>query len=215
MDVVVRGRHLEVSDRFREHVTGKLSRADRFGLTVDTIDVEVTQEPNPRQADRAFKVEITCRGVGPVVRAEAYAQDKYAALDAAHARLEEQLRRAADKRRSRRHARVVLAPEGVALADLAGLTGSGSNGSDAGSEGEPVVAGDERDGTVWEEGPLVVRLKEHVTEPMSVGQAVDSMELVGHDFYLFREEETGNPAVVYRRRGYTYGLIRLDSGAAE
>lgn len=209
MDVVVRGRHLEVSDRFREHVTGKLSRADRFGLTVDTIDVEVTQEPNPRQADRAFKVEITCRGTGPVVRAEAYAQDKYAALDAAHARLEEQLRRAADKRRSRRHDRVVLRPEGAALSDLTGVAGSGSNGS------QPDAAGEAEDGTVWEEGPLVVRLKEHVTEPMSVGQAVNSMELVGHDFYLFREEETGNPAVVYRRRGYTYGLIRLDSGAAE
>ena len=69
------------------------------------------------------------------------------------------------------------------------------------------------DGTVWEEGPIVVRLKEHVAEPMTVGAAVEAMELVGHDFYLFREDPGGAPAVVYRRRGFTYGLIRLDGGS--
>jgi Sigma 54 modulation/S30EA ribosomal protein C terminus len=108
---------------------------------------------------------------------------------------------------------VVLQPTVAVLTGPADPAAEGSDG--AGSASDQDAEGGPDDGTVWEEGPLVVRLKEHVTEPMSVGQAVDSMELVGHDFYLFREVETGAPAVVYRRRGYTYGLIRLDSGGAQ
>ena len=199
MDIVVRGRHLDVSERFRTHVTGKLSKADRFGLPINHIDVEVSYEPNPRLADRAYEVEFTCRGAGPVIRAEAHAQDKYAATDVALARLEERLRRVSDKRRTRRVEKVLVVPaaEAPPVAEEA--------------EEEPVDEGD--DGTVWEEGPIVVRLKEHVAEPMTVGQAVEAMELVGHDFYLFREHDSGVPAVVYRRRGFDYGLIRLEGGA--
>jgi ribosomal subunit interface protein len=202
VDIVVRGRHLDVSERFRTHVVGKLSRADRFGLPINHIDVEVSYEPNPRQADRAFEVELTCRGTGPVIRAEAHAQDKYAATDVALARLEERLRRASDKRRARRAEKVVVVP----AAELE-PTAAPSAQEPA---GEPELPDD---GTVWEEGPIVVRLKQHVTQPMTVGQAVESMELVGHDFYLFHDIESGAPAVVYRRRGFDYGLIRLDGGA--
>jgi ribosomal subunit interface protein len=197
VDIVVRGRHLDVSERFRTHVVGKLSKADRFGLPISHIDVEVSYEPNPRQADRAFEVELTCLGAGPLIRAEAHAQDKYAATDVALARLEERLRRASDKRRTRRTEKVVVVP-------------AAQPAPTAEQHPEPEAADD--DGTVWEQGPIVVRLKEHVAAPMTVGQAVEAMELVGHDFYLFREEESGAPAVVYRRRGFNYGLIRLEGG---
>jgi ribosomal subunit interface protein len=196
VDIVVRGRHLDVSERFRTHVTNKLSKADRFGLPIDHIDVEVSYEPNPRQADRAFEVELTCVGTGQVIRAEAHAQDKYAATDVALDRLEQRLRRAADKRRSRRTEKVLVVPSGALLAE------------ESVEESEPEEDAD--DGTVWEEGPIVVRLKEHVAVPMSVAEAVDSMELVGHDFYLFRDVESGAPSVLYRRRGFNYGLIRLE-----
>jgi ribosomal subunit interface protein len=204
VDIIVRGRHLDVSDRFRNHVVDKLDRADRFGLPITNIDVEISHEQNPRQADRAYEVELTCRGGGPVIRAEAASSDKYSALDLAWGRLEERLRRAADKRRNRRHQRIVLVPQETAVLP-------------------PVVAEEEveveveldsvallDDGTVWAEGPIEVRLKEHDAAPMSVAQAVEAMELVGHDFYLFHELETGAPAVIYRRRGFSYGLIRLD-----
>ena len=198
MDIVVRGRHVDVSERFREHVTGKLSRIDRFGLPIKHIDVEVSHQPNPRQADRAYEVELTCLGTGPVIRAEAYAQDKYGATDVALARLEERLRRASDKRRAHRADKVVVVP----AADLPAPTEPAAAESD---EAEPPD-----DGTVWESGPIVVRLKEYSATPMSVGQAVESMELVDHDFYLFRDVDSGAPSVVYRRRGYSYGLLRLD-----
>jgi ribosomal subunit interface protein len=202
VDIVVRGRHLDVSERFRQHVTGKLSKADRFGLPISHIDVEVSHEPNPRQADRAFEVELTCLGTGQVIRAEAHAQDKYAATDVALARLEERLRRASDKRRNRRTDKVVMVTAGSGAMPEAPV-----EQPDTGDEAEEAD-----DGTVWEEGPIVVRLKEHVAEPMTVAQAVESMELVGHDFYLFRDIESGAPSVVYHRRGFNYGLIRLEGG---
>ena len=196
MDIVVRGRHLDVSDRFREHVAGKVGKVDRFGLPIAHVDVEVSYEPNPRQADRAYEVELTCRGTGPVVRAEAHAPDKYAATDIALARLEERLRRAADRKRNRRAEKVVVVPAAQVAPESI----------------EPTVDVEPDDGTVWEEGPIVVRLKEHVAQPMTVAQAVESLELVGHDFYLFRDSESGAPSVVYHRRGYNYGLLRLEGG---
>jgi len=199
VDIVVRGRHLDVSDRFRSHVTGKLSKADRFGLPISHIDVEVSYEPNPRQADRAFEVELTCVGTGPVIRAEAHAQDKYAATDVALARLEERLRRASDKRSKHRAEKVLVVP-------------SGGTAPAEEPAAEPEGADEHDDGTVWEEGPIVVRLKEHVAKPMTVAQAVESMELVGHDFYLFHDLDSGSPSVLYRRRGFDYGLIRLEGG---
>jgi ribosomal subunit interface protein len=196
VDIVVRGRHLDVSDRFREHVAGKVGKVDRFGLPISHVDVEVSFEPNPRQADRAYEVELTCRGTGPVIRAEAHAPDKYAATDLALARLEERLRRAADRKRTRRVEKVVVVP----AADVV------HESIEATADAEP------DDGTVWEEGPIVVRLKEHVSQPMTVAQAVESLELVGHDFYLFRDSDSGAPSVVYHRRGYNYGLLRLEGG---
>ena len=200
MDIVVRGRHLDVSDRFREHVVGKVARVDRFGLPIANVDVEVSYEPNPRQSDRAFEVELTCRGTGPVIRAEAHAQDKYAATDIALARLEERLRRAADRKRNRRASKVTVVAAGQALPLPEAR-------EEAASEADSVD-----EGTVWAEGPIVVRLKEHTAEPMTVAQAVESLELVGHDFYLFRDSESGAPSVLYHRRGYNYGLLRLEGG---
>jgi Sigma 54 modulation/S30EA ribosomal protein C terminus len=59
------------------------------------------------------------------------------------------------------------------------------------------------------DGPLVVRQKVHAAAPMTIDQALFEMELVGHDFYLFRDKESGCSSVVYRRCGYRYGVIRL------
>jgi ribosomal subunit interface protein len=197
VDIVVRGRHLDVSDRFREHVAGKVGKVDRFGLPITHVDVEISFEPNPRLTDRAYEVELTCHGSGPVIRAEAHAPDKYAATDIALARLEERLRRAADRKRTRRVEKVVVVPAAEVLPESI----------------EPAAEAEPDDGTVWEEGPIVVRLKEHVSQPMTVAQAVESMELVGHDFYLFRDRDSGSPSVVYHRRGYNYGLLRLEGGS--
>jgi ribosomal subunit interface protein len=194
VDIVVRGRHLDLSQRFREHVSGKFDRVDRFGVGLSRIDVEVSKESNPRLADRAFEVELTCLGRGPVIRAEAHADDKYAALDVAYGRLEERLRRAAERRRARHKKGGVppVSPDEVAVVD--------DTNTDV-----VVVDAD----VVYEDGPVVVREKTHSSAPMSVPDALHAMELVGHDFFLFLDVDTEAPTVVYKRRGYDYGLLRL------
>jgi ribosomal subunit interface protein len=199
-EIVVHGRHVEVSRRFREHVHSKLERIDKFGIPLFRVDVEVSKESNPRLADRAFEVELTTRANGSVIRAEAAASDKYAALDIAYGRLEQRLRRAADKNRFHRHgADAVRSPRAAGFDNL----------ETPKVETEQASADEDVDDTVWEHGPLVVREKSHETVPMSVEQAVTEMEMVGHDFFLFIDESSGDPAVVYRRRGFDYGLIRV------
>lgn len=199
-EIVVHGRHIEVSRRFREHVHNKLERIDKFGIPLRRVDVEVSKESNPRLADRAFEVELTTRANGSVIRAEAAASDKYAALDIAYGRLEQRLRRAADKTRYHRHgAEATRSPRATGFDNL----------EIPAAEVEDVVEEEVDADTVWEHGPLVVREKTHETSPMSVEQAVTAMEMVGHDFFLFIDQDTDAPAVVYRRRGFDYGLIRV------
>jgi ribosomal subunit interface protein len=204
VDIVVKSRHCEVSDRFRSHVEEKLARLEKHDHRVMRVEVEVDKERNPRQHDRAVRVELTAFSKGPVIRAEAAAQDKMGALDLAVDRMAAQMRRAADRRRVHRgqHAPVSV---GQAMAGVEPVL----NGTSAEStEGE----NERRIGpiTVMGDGPLVVREKSHQAEPMTLDQALYEMELVGHDFFLFVDKESERPSVVYRRRGYDYGVISLD-----
>src|SRR3712207_7015672 len=83
MEIVVRGRNVEVPEHYRQHVEDKVGQSDRFDgkLKILRIDVELFHEKNPRQSGKCQRVEITLRGKGPVIRAEAAAPDFYAALD--------------------------------------------------------------------------------------------------------------------------------------
>ena len=102
MDIVLNSRHCELTDRFRSHVAEKLARLEKHDHRVIRVEVEVDKERNPRQADRAVRVELTAFTKGPVVRAEAAAEDKLAALDLALDRMAAQMRRASDRRRVHR-----------------------------------------------------------------------------------------------------------------
>ncbi|AZS90016.1 ribosome-associated translation inhibitor RaiA [Streptomyces griseoviridis] len=212
VDIVVKGRKTEVPERFRKHVAEKLKleKIQKLDGKVISLDVEVSKEPNPRQADRCDRVEITLRSRGPVIRAEAAANDPYAALDLAAEKLDARLRKQHDKRFSRRGARRIPAAE-VAdhVPDAATLDINGDPVHDDEPDGVPTrkigsleVKGD---------GPLIVREKTHVASPMSLDQALYEMELVGHDFYLFVDSETKEPSVVYRRHAYDYGVIHLST----
>jgi ribosomal subunit interface protein len=199
MDVVVTGRHCELSDRFRSHVTEKLSRLEKHDHRIIRVQVEVEQERNPRQADRAVRVELTAFSKGPVIRAEAAAEEKMGALDLALDKMAAQMRRAADRRREHKH-------KHDRVADLLDA------GLDAGPAADDSVDTVRQVGpiTVTGEGPLVVREKTHAATAMTLDQALYEMELVGHDFYLYVDKDTERPCVVYRRRGYDYGVISLD-----
>jgi ribosomal subunit interface protein len=206
MEIVVKGRHIEVSDRFREHVFEKLSRLERYDHRSQRVDVEVTIEKNPRQADKAARIELTLHSRGPVVRAEANAADKLAALDRALDKLEARLRKSADRRRIHHGNHNPMSLHEAAAQPLEDLDGVATTTAveDDGlirKVGPLEVMGD---------GPLVVREKAFKASPMSLDQALYEMELVGHDFYLFIDEANRAPSVVYRRRGYDYGVIRLE-----
>jgi ribosomal subunit interface protein len=199
VDIVVSGRHCEVSDRFRAHVEEKLARLEKHDHRLIRVEVQVEKEQ--AKPDKAVRVELTAKSRGPVVRAEAAAEDKMAALDLALDKMTAQMRRAADRRKVHRGQR---APQSVqqALANVPAV--EDDDETDGGAierkVGPVTVTGD---------GPLVVREKEHEATPITLEQALYEMELVGHDFYLFVDKDTDRPSVVYRRRGYDYGVISL------
>ncbi|MFD4530180.1 ribosome hibernation-promoting factor, HPF/YfiA family [Streptomyces sp. NPDC058470] len=212
MDIVVKGRKTEVPERFRKHVAEKLKleKIQKLDGKVISLDVEVSKEPNPRQADRCDRVEITLRSRGPVIRAEASASDPYAALDLAADKLEARLRKQHDKRYTRRGTgRISAAEVADRVPDAATLNGDGSIVHDEEPDSVPTRKVGPLE--VMGEGPLVVREKSHVAAPMSLDQALYEMELVGHDFYLFVDSETKEPSVVYRRHAYDYGVIHLNT----
>ncbi|MER5176771.1 ribosome-associated translation inhibitor RaiA [Streptomyces sp. NPDC002896] len=213
MDIVVKGRKTEVPERFRKHVAEKLKleKIQKLDGKVISLDVEVSKEPNPRQADRSDRVEITLRTRGPVIRAEAAASDPYAALDMAADKLEARLRKQHDKRHTRRGTgRLSAAEVADQVPGAATLNGDGTLvREEEESDGVPTKKMGSLE--VKGEGPLVVREKTHVAAPMTLDQALYEMELVGHDFYLFVDSETKEPSVVYRRHAYDYGVIHLST----
>ena len=236
MEIVFKSRRTGVQERFRQQAEVKLAKIEKLDQKVIRIDVEISKERNPRQSGRRERVELTVRHRGPAIRAEAAADDRYAALDLALAKLESRVRRANDRRNARNcdHTSLRLMapadgsplPTGPLTADeRPAVTGAdGADGADAwdgpaGADGHgdnsagSVEAADrvvpiEMDG----DGPLVVREKFHPARPMTIDQALLEMELVGHDFFLFRDSGCDKPSVVYRRRGYDYGVIRLLEG---
>ncbi|MCL2781006.1 MAG: ribosome-associated translation inhibitor RaiA [Actinomycetia bacterium] len=219
-EIVVRGRNVDVPDHFRSLVEQRLARLERYDGKIIRTDVELNYERNPRQNETAARVEVTCHTRGPVVRSEASAADFYRALELAADKLERRLRQAAGRRRARRTRRAPM----PATAPLVEVSTDGRLFAEPDRPPEPAVADaaaelnshaehdpdepDEPD--EGEQGPgRIVRVKEHPGTPMTVDEALFEMELVGHDFYLFADSETGRPSVVYRRHAYDYGLLRM------
>ncbi len=200
MDIVVKGRNVEVPDHFREHVADKLALSERLDSRVIRLDVELSHEKNPRQSDRCQRVEITCYSKGPVIRAEACAADFQSALDACTLKLEARLRKAHDRRRVH-HGRHTPASVAEATAGLPGDLPVERPDATVTVLDAP-AATDDTD-------QLIVRDKTHRAAPMSTADALHEMELVGHDFYLYTDAANGLPSVVYRRHGYDYGVLRL------
>jgi ribosomal subunit interface protein len=202
LDIVVKGRNVEVPEHFRTHVQEKMALSERLDPRVYHVDVELFHEKNPRQSSQCQRIEITVRGKGPVIRAEACGETFYASLDAAVLKLEARLRKSHDRRRVHHGLRTPASAAEFAAAIA-------SNGS-----GDLAVLDDTQAGSAGPDDTetLIVRDKVHQAIPMTTPEALHEMELVGHDFFLFSCKETGLPSVVYRRHGYDYGVIRLAAG---
>jgi ribosomal subunit interface protein len=261
MEITFKGRHTTVPERFRRHATAKLAKLEKLDQKAMRVDVEVSTERNPRQSDHSERVELTIRSRGPAIRAEAAADDRYAALDLAFAKLEARLRRVAERRKGRRGDTSVRSVEvqSAVAASPRGAQGQGNGTAGGTEEGELAAAilappatrgrkarmnGRGRPETVIAlpatpeddayaiggyqdeaeaeaavsglvpiqmegDGPLVVREKFHASHPMTIDQALLEMELVGHDFFAYHDSQCGKFSVVYRRRGWDYGVIRL------
>ncbi|GAB3448185.1 ribosome-associated translation inhibitor RaiA [Streptomonospora sediminis] len=225
MDIIVKGRRTSVSDKFRQHVENKLDKLSKWEKKGMSVDVEVSKERNPKLADMRERVELTIRSTGPVIRSEASADDRYNALDQAIDRIEARLRKVADRNKVRKGNRAPVSVA-AATADLANGTADAPGGGGAiGPTAVPAPAAnpDEFDGGAVDDqfsdeyveldtqgnGPVIVREKFHSAKPMTIDQALMEMELVGHDFYLFHDEDRDAPSVVYRRKGFNYGVLRL------
>lgn len=206
MEIVVTGRHVQIPDRFREQLEERLTRVPTLVPKVTRVDVVVTNE---RVSKGSQRVEITCRAKGPVIRAEACHDDKFVALDAALDKLLERLRRSNDKRRVSRGRRM---PESVGQATARVATPRSNGQATVAAEGEGDADLD-RFGAVGN-SPIEVREKVHTAAPMTLEDALNQMELVGHDFFLYHDKDTDQPSVVYRRRGWSYGVIHLATEAA-
>lgn len=211
MEVTVTGRKKDVSERFRRHLEEKLSKIPQLAPRVRRVDVVLTSEANPRLVKEAERCEITCYVARTVVRAEAAAGDDYAALDLAMSKLSERLRRMGDKRRvshSGKH-RLPSVSEATFGLPTDPLEPAAEKEAPAPSSEDALHADLDTKGN----SPIEVRVKVHPSSPMTVGQALSRMELVGHAFFLFHDIDTDQPSVVYRRRGWSYGVLRLDLDA--
>jgi ribosome-associated translation inhibitor RaiA len=205
MDIIFKGRRTDVQERFRSYASAKLSRITKLAHKAIRVDVEVSaaldralaklEERLRRSGDRRKSARHGAPSAGrtPGSRSAAAASDLAAG-------------------------RAVPSYAEASLWDL-GAPGLSGNGAEPGRPAQRAEPADDDDlaeeaaGVVpiqmEGDGPVVVREKYHTAAPVSVDQALFEMELVGHDFYLFRDEQCGLPSVVYRRHGYQYGLIRL------
>lgn len=226
MDIEIVGRHTKVSDEVQQKILDKLQKVERLAPKATRIEVHVVHERNSRLASDRERIEITVYDHN-VIRVEAAADDRLVALDAASLRLNERLRKQHDRRIQRQQNKTPL--HAVPVTDIdATFDKPLGDGALQASDSEDQVTSVES----WEgapEGstrevpidgtPIVIRSKTHEGAPMSVTEAIDQMELVGHDFFLFHDVESGLASAVYRRRGWTYGVIHLEvaeaSSAAE
>jgi ribosomal subunit interface protein len=212
MEVSIKGLGLGITDRFREYATEKSEKVARFAERALVFEVKVSRHNEKNGASGDDRVELTLIGPGPLVRAEAVGADKYIAFDLAMDKLMERIRRAKDRmkvHKSGKRRPVSLreaSGDGFKVVDITPadpevlekvLTGA-----------IPIVDAAEDAEEEW--SPVVIRKKVFPAVPMTVDDALYRMELVGHDFYLFIDAETDRPSVVYRRKGWDYGVIGLD-----
>lgn len=185
MDVRINALNMTVGDRLHDYVqkkTGKLSR-----LLPDTAEaeVELRANPNARSAEDRQVVQMTIRNRGTILRAEERSADIFASVDMVVEKIHRQIERYRGKRLDRRRS--------------------------GGGEGHLIEDADQYDDDMYDDeapGPRVARTKRFPMMPMAIEEAIEQMELLGHDFYVFFNAEEEALNVLYRRRDGDYGLLQ-------
>lgn len=175
MEVRLHARNTSVDDQFRDAVIDKIGRAGKVFDGLGDVDVELTEERNPRLQDGRYRLEVTAAANGRIVRITSDASTPEAALDEAADRFTRQLRRLKERL----------------------ITRNRKGAAKAAAEARSSVP----------EESEIVRVKQFVLKPMTVEEAALQMELLGHDFFFFRNVSSDEYNVLYRRRDGRLGLI--------
>lgn len=216
MDITFGAKGADITDRFRAYAEEKLAKVTQLLPRATALDVRLTRHADPHVAIAGGRVEITVHAPGSIIRAESDGPDKYMAFDSAFHRIMERARRAHDKRHDHSARRRTPLREAAAAGfEQVAITPADPAIVEAVTTGSLPIITDEQRETESDWSPVVIREKRFPAKRMSVRDAVDQMELVGHPFYLFVDEATDETAVVYRRKGWSYGVISLDRDAAE
>ena len=202
MEITVSSRHTEVSDLLRESTVEKIGRLGRFLEGMDRAEVHFSEEHTRRVADKEV-CEVTLVGHGHRVRCKVAAPDGFAAVDLAVEKLEHQLHKLKTKllkvkRNHEGHRR-------GAERSVRPLDDDDLGGEDLAGDGLRTAVLDGRDGDGF--SPRIVKTKTFQTKPMTPQEAALQMDLLGHDFFLFVNRESGSAAVLYRRHDGHFGLI--------
>jgi ribosomal subunit interface protein len=213
MEITLLTHDVTLPDRFRDYVNEKADRALALAERASTFQVKVSRENSSRGGPSLDVVELTVMGRGPVIRAEAQSEDKYRAFDEALDHLVTRLRRAKDRRaphRGRHGQKGVaeLSADGFSDIDVTPATVEVLRRVETGTI--PTIDIDDEAPEELGQSPVVIRRKVFPAEVLSAEEAVDKMELVGHDFFLFIDSDSKLPSVVYRRKGWRYGVIALE-----
>ena len=212
MDITLLTHDVTLPERFRDHVNERADKVVALSERAQTFQVKVSRENSSRGGPSLDVVELTVIGRGPVIRAEARSEDKYRAFDEALDHLIKRLRRAKDKRsphhgRARQKSVQEMSAQGFSSIDVTPASVEVLRRVETGTI---AVVDTDEDETVDEaSSPVVIRQKTFSPEVLSPEEAVDLMELVGHDFFLYLDATTQQPSVVYRRKGWQYGVITL------
>ena len=217
MEIVVTGRRIQIKQRFRDVIDSKMNRVTAIAPDAQRVTIVVTHEGNPRQADTAKRVEITVYAGRTVVRAEASSSDEYSALDLALDKLTLRLRRSRDRRKDHRRGYSSEVPVDLGMAEEPAVTPQELEepALEPTNSTDEAVAGDLGPGESVEvqvgDTPVTIRRKLHIAEPMTIDEAINQMELIGHDFFLFVNIDTKRPSVIYHRHGWSYGVFEIDT----
>jgi putative sigma-54 modulation protein len=186
MKVMVHGRNVDVTDYVKEYVTKKVGKLERYLPQIGEVRAELTQNMT-RSADDRFTSQITIWTNGQILRAEESTSDIFASIDATVDKMSSQIRRFKGRRYdNRRRASHVVTREAEVAA----------------------VAATEEMSEAEEEAVRIIRRKEFMIQPMDEDEAVEQMELLGHDFFVFFNPQAKAVNVIYKRRDGNYGLLQ-------
>lgn len=183
--VEITGRNMEVTDRINDYVTKKVAKLDRYLPGIDEAHVDLAYVKSARSAADRQVAQITVRGSGFILRSEERADDIYQALDTALDKMQRRIERYKGKRNRGRG-------DGKSAAEVV-----------------PLAEAEEEE----TKEPVIARRKHFLLTPMDESEAIEQMQLLGHeDFFVFYNAATNTVNILYHRRDGTYGLIEPEIG---